>query len=353
MTSPLDAHLVVRRDGFDLDVEVAAQPGRVLAVLGPNGSGKTTALRALAGFVALAEGHVRLGSRVLEKAPGGPRVEPERRHIGFVHQDHLLFPHLTVIDNVAFGARCGGGSKAEARRRARHELDLVGLADRADERPGRLSGGQHQRVALARALAVDPELLLLDEPLSALDVSIRADIRRDLRARLVEFAGPTIIVTHDPLDALVLADDIVIIEGGRVTQRGPLAEVASRPATRYVADLVGTNLLAGVGSGTTVTIDGSDAVVALAEPVSGPVHLTISPSAITLHRHRPEGSARNVWPVTVDTVEMWGDRVRVRTAGPVTLVAEITPVALSEMRLEPGAPVWVAVKATEVSAYRA
>ncbi len=171
----LDARLVVDRGTFHLDVALTAAPGDVVALLGPNGAGKTTALRALAGLVPLADGHLRLDGVALDRTP------PESRPVGVVFQDYLLFPHLTALDNVAFGPRCRGASKAESRARAAAWLDRMGLADHAGAKPRRLSGGQAQRVALARALATNPRLLLLDEPLAALD---------DARTRLEVGAAP-------------------------------------------------------------------------------------------------------------------------------------------------------------------
>lgn len=345
----LDARLRLRLGALDLDVEVAAQPGRVLAVLGPNGAGKSTILRCLAGEHAVDEGHVRLGDRVLDDAATRTFVPPEHRRVGVVHQDHLLFPHLSVLENVAFGPRSTGTPKAEARARARRHLEAVGLADRADDRPRRLSGGQSQRVALARALVTEPDLLLLDEPLSALDVTTRATTRRDLRHHLDGYPGIAVLVTHDPLDALMLAEEVIILERGAVTQAGPVAEVTARPRTRYVADLIGTNLYRGAADGHAVRVD--DARVEIADPAAGWVHLTISPTAVTLHRDPPTGSARNTWPGTIVTVDMLGERVRVHLAGPLHLVAEITPAALATMGLRIGDAVWASVKATEVDTY--
>ncbi|MBX3287051.1 MAG: ABC transporter ATP-binding protein, partial [Actinobacteria bacterium] len=322
----LDAHVQVRLGALDLDVELAVAPGAVTAVLGPNGAGKSTLLRAVAGLQPLAGGHVRVGERVLDDPSAGVSVAPEARRVAVVHQDFVLFPHLRVLDNVAFGPRSAGVGRADAHRLALGWLERMGLASYASSRPAVLSGGQAQRVALARALAAEPDVLLLDEPLSALDVTTRATTRRDLRRYLDDFAGATVLVTHDPLDALLLAQQVVVLEGGRATQAGSVAELASHPRTPYVADLIGTNLLRGVADGSLVRC--GDAVVAVGEPASGPVLLTISPRAVTVHTRPPEGSARNVWPGTVDAVDLLGERVRVHVTGTVSLVAEITPAAL-------------------------
>ncbi|CAN5605377.1 ABC transporter ATP-binding protein [soil metagenome] len=343
------ADLRLRLGTLKLDVELDAADGTVVAVLGPNGAGKSTVLRALAGLVPLDEGRIELAGRVLDDPAAGILVAPERRRVAFVHQDLLLFPHLSVLDNVAFGPRSAGASKAASRAAARPWLERVGLDGYAEERPRSLSGGQAQRVALARALVVGPDLLLLDEPLSALDVGTRSTTRRDLHRFLDDFGGVTVVVTHDPLDALTLAQDVVVLEGGAATQAGPIAEVTARPRTRYVADLLGTNLLLGEGSGRAVLVDG--APVEVAEAVAGPTFLTISPSAIALHTRPPEGSARNVWPATVGDLDLLGERVRVHLTGPFPLVAEITPASLAGLALRPGDPVWASVKATEVATY--
>ena len=345
----LDAHLVVRLGAFHLDVHLSVAPGTVVAILGPNGAGKSTILRALAGVIATDEGRIALGDHVLDDPATRTFVPPERRGVGLVPQDLLLFPHLSALDNVAFGPRSQGIGRAEARIAAAAWLARVGLADQARARPGTLSGGQAQRVALARSLAAEPDVLLLDEPLSALDPTTRGSTRRDLRRHLDAFAGPAVVVTHDPVDALTLASVVIVVEDGAATQAGPIAEVAARPRTPYVADLLGTNLLAGTASGRQVTV--GPAVVEVAEPRDGPVHLTIAPNAVVVHRTEPEGSARNRWPGTVTSIDLLGQRVRLQVDGPVPLVAEITPAALAALDLQVGSEVWTSVKATEVDAY--
>ena len=347
----LDADLHVELDGFRLDAHLAAEAGRVVAVVGPNGAGKTTALRLLQGSLALDAGRIELDGAVLDDPASGVLVPPERRRVGMVHQDLLLFPHLSARDNVAFGIRTLGASRADARRQAQSLLDELGLGDHATSKPGQLSGGQAQRVALARALATQPRLLLLDEPLAALDPATRGTTRRDLRHTLEGFAGTTVVVTHDPVDALTLADDVVVLEAGQVSQAGTLAEVTARPRSRHVADLLGLNLLAGLARGTEVDIDGG-ATVHLADALDGPVFVAIAPSAITVHATEPEGSARNRWPLVVTGIEPLGERVRVLLAGDLSLVAEITTASLAAMKLQVGTPVWASVKATEVRSYQ-
>jgi molybdate transport system ATP-binding protein len=234
----LQAHLVVTRGQFHLDLELSAEAGEIVALLGPNGAGKTTALSALAGLVPLEAGRVVLGERVLEDPEAGVRLPPEQRRIGVVFSDALLFPHLTALENVAFGPRAGGVPRAEARRRARRLLDSLDAGDLAARRPGQLSRGQAQRVAIARALAVEPDLLVLDEPLSALDAAARPRVRVDLRSRLVDSPSrPCLLVTHDFADAVALADRVVVIEAGQSTQTGSPRALADRPKTEYVTRL--------------------------------------------------------------------------------------------------------------------
>jgi molybdate transport system ATP-binding protein len=346
----LRADVGVDVDSFRLDVALDAEAGQVVALLGPNGAGKTTLLRALAGLTGLQRGRVELGGQVLEDAATGVRLAPEARPVGFVFQDHRLFPHLNALDNVAFGLRCRGATRADARRVAADWLDRVGLTDQSGQRPATLSGGQAQRVALARALAIEPALLLLDEPLAALDATTRSEVRRDLRRHLRDYDGVPLLVTHDPIDALLLADRLVIMEGGRVVQDGSPAEITGRPRSAYVADLVGTNLYRGSGRDGAVTL-ATGAVVAIADALAGDVFLVIDPRAVALHRQRPAGSPRNVWAGTVQGLDVLGDRVRVRIAGEMSIVAEVTPAAVASLDLVDGTDVWAAVKATEVATY--
>jgi molybdate transport system ATP-binding protein len=351
----LHARLCLRRGPLALDARVDARHGEVVVLLGPNGSGKTTTLRALAGLLPLERGRVELDGMVLEDVATGVRVPTEHRPLGLLFQDSVLFPHLSAIDNVAFGPRASGVPKTEARRRARQWLDRVGLpVDHLETRPRALSGGQAQRVALARALAREPRLLLLDEPLASLDVAARAGLRRELRRHLVSFDGTCLVVTHDPVEAMALADRIVVLEAGRVTQAGTPAAVTAHPRSRYVAELVGINLLQGRARGDVVELPGGVTLVApSALDAAGEVFAVIQPAAIALHRTHPDGSPRNVWPGTAEIVDVTGDLVRVRVSGPVPLVAEVTADAVAALALEQGGEVWAAVKATEVHVYPA
>jgi molybdate transport system ATP-binding protein len=348
----LEAAVRLTLGPLELDIDFAIGEGEVVALLGPNGAGKTTLLRAVAGLVPFTSGCVRLDGKVLEDTDSRHYVPTEHRPIGFVFQDYLLFPHLSVLDNVAFGLRSRGTPRRAANEKALGWLDRVGLESSADARPTELSGGQRQRVALARALASDPRLLLLDEPLSALDVSTRAEIRRDLRRHLSSFKGIRLVVTHDPLEAVALADRLIVMEKGRLVQTGTPGEVTERPRSQYVADLVGVNLLRGEADRGSVRIPGGP-VVAAAGAESGDVFAVIHPRAVAIHRLRPEGSPRNVWPGRASNIELMGNRVRVRIDGEVSLVAEVTPSALKELGVVEGGEVWLSFKATDVGVYPA
>jgi len=350
----LDARIVLQVGDLALDVELEVADGEAVALLGPNGAGKTTAVRALAGLAPLDEGHVRVDGRVLDDPAAGVFVPVEERPVAVVFQDHLLFPHLSVLENVAFGLRARGVRRTVARQAALGWLARVGLAERADARPPDLSGGQAQRVALARAMVTEPRLLLLDEPLAALDATTRAEVRSELRRHLDSVGGARLLVTHDPVDALVLGDRLVIVERGRVTQSGTPAQVAAHPASRFVADLVGLNLLHGAAAGDHAVRLASGGELTVAEPPPpGALAVAIRPQAVALHRDAPEGSARNAWLGTITEVEHTGDRVRVTLAGAVPLTAEITAAAAGAMAVAPGDVVWASVKAVDVAVYPA
>ena len=348
----LHAALRVHLGELHLDVDLSIEDGEVVALLGPNGAGKTTALRAIAGLHPLDHGRITLDDTVVDDPAAGTFVPTAERSMGMVFQDHLLFPRQSALDNVAFGLRARGATRAAARATARAWLDRFDLAEHAGALPRTLSGGQAQRVALARALATEPRLLLLDEPLAALDAGTRLRVRTELRRHLATFAGARLLVTHDPLDAVVLADRLVILEAGRVTQTGSPALVTSRPASRYVAELVGINLLAGVADGERGVRLASGTVLTVADPLPGQeVSVAIRPRAVALHRHQPDGSPRNTWRATVADLEADRDRVRVTLAGPVPVTAELTPAAVAELDLVHGTPVWATVKAVDLTTY--
>ena len=348
----LEAAVRTQMGALDLDIELTAGEREVVALLGPNGAGKTTLLRAIAGLAPIESGYVRLDGDTLEDTAAGKYVPTEERSIGFVFQDYLLFPHLTVLDNVAFGLRSRGVTKTDATKRAFDWLERVDLSRRAKAKPNELSGGERQRVALARALAPNPHLLLLDEPLAALDASTRAEVRRDLKQHLSSFRGVRVLVTHDPVEASVLADRLVVMEDGRRVQSGTPGEVTERPRSRYVADLVGVNLLRGSADNGLVRLS-DGATIAAAGAARGDVFAVIHPRAVSLHRAHPEGSPRNVWSGSVDGIELYGDRARVRVEAQISLVAEVTPAALADLKLGEGGAVWLSFKATDVGIYPA
>jgi molybdate transport system ATP-binding protein len=348
----LDAHIKLRLGALDLDAAIAVADGEVVAVVGPNGSGKTSLLRALAGLVPLSGGRIVLDDQVLEDPSRQVRVPPERRPVGIVFQDYLLFPHMSALENVAFGLRCRGMPRGQARDRAREWLARLGLASHMTARPRALSGGQAQRVALARALATDPRLLLLDEPTAALDAGAKVELRREIRRHLATFSGARLLVTHDPLEAATLADRLVVLEGGRVVQAGTPAEVSERPRSQYVAELIGINLLRGRAEGNRIVLASGGSLIVAGE-CQGEVFAMIHPRAIALHAREPEGSARNVWQEKVRSLDLEGSRVRVGMDGEVPLVAEVTPAAVADLGLAEGEVVWASLKATEVTVYPA
>ena len=353
----LDAQVTVEVgvavSGFRLDSALTVRPGETVGVVGPNGAGKTTLLRTIAGLRALSSGHITLDDDVLDDPVTGVFVPPERRPIGVVFQDNQLFPHLSALENVAFGLRTRGVRKAAANHRAAAWLDRVGLGGRANARPSELSGGQSQRVALVRALAPEPKLLLLDEPLAALDATTRDEVRHDLRLQLSAFDGIRIVVTHDPIDAAVLADRIVVIDAGRVVQEGTPAEITARPRTPWVATLVGTNLFAGAAVGGDITLTVGGILHAAGDAPDGNVFAVVHPRGVALHTHEPTGSPRNTWQGRVSSVVPVGDRVRVRVDANPPITAELTGGAAAALGLSPGLAVWVAVKATELDVFPA
>jgi molybdate transport system ATP-binding protein len=308
-----------------LDVQLTAEPGEVVAVIGPNGAGKSTLLAALAGLVA-AVGDVAVDG----KSWTDPPLSVQDRRVGLVFQAGLLFPHLSALDNVAFGPRSRGVDRAAADALARTWLERFGIAKLAARRPGELSGGQAQRVAIARALAGEPVLLLLDEPFSGLDTGVATSLRLELARHLAAYDGVCLLVTHDAIDALTLADRVLVLDEGLIVQSGSPREVAARPRTEHVARLVGLNVLR----------DGDD-------------FLAFGPGVVTVSRAEPEGSPRHRWRGAIAQVAVHGTSVRLLVRGERDVLADVTPEAVRELGLEPGRDVWVSVKESAVSRYPA
>jgi molybdate transport system ATP-binding protein len=342
----------VRRGGFTLAASLAAASGQVLGLLGPNGAGKSTLLSAVAGLTPVSAGRIMLAGQVMDDAEAGTFVEASGRPVGFVFQNYRLFPHLTVADNVAFSPRARGLGRRAARTAASHWLNRLGLADLADRKPDQLSGGQAQRVALARALAGQPALLLLDEPLSALDAGTRLDVQAELKRHLADFTGPCLLVTHDPLEALVLADRLIVLENGRIVQEGTPAQIARQPGTDYVAKLVGLNLYAGHADGSEVKLTGGGAFVVADRGQHGDVLVAVRPSAVVVSSRPPQlSSARNTWPAKITGLTLLADRVRLDLDGQPPALVDVTPAAVAELSLDPGRQVWLSVKATDLEVY--
>jgi molybdate transport system permease protein len=331
--------------GFN-DLTLTASPGTTIAVVGPNGAGKTTLLRALLGLTPRAHAALTLGTVDVSRLPA------HRRGVAWVPQDGALFPHLSALSNTAYGLRARGVPRKEARRSAQQWLDRLGVGALAHRRPAEVSGGQAQRIALARALASRPRLLLLDEPLSALDQTTRARVRHTLRTHLAGFGGVCLIVTHDPVEAVSLADRVLVLDEGRALQDAPPAEVARHPRSPWVARMLGRNAWPGESAEGGLRLSGGGLlVVADPLPPAAEALAIIAPEAVSVHRERPGGSPRNVWPGTVREVTSSGSRLRllITSEEAPDLVAEVTPQAAAELGLADGVPVWTSVKATEVT----
>jgi molybdate transport system ATP-binding protein len=342
------------RGTFEVKAAFEAAAGQTVALLGPNGSGKSTLVSCVAGLLPPTQGTIELGGDVLDDVAEGTHVPPEGRPVGVVFQDVLLFPHLSATENVAFPLRARGVARSEAHKRATSLLERLDVATRADARPRDLSGGEAQRVALARALIAEPALLLLDEPLSALDVGARVRVRELVRDELARFPGVRIIVTHDPIEASTLADRLVLFEQGRVTQIGSPEEIRSAPRSRYAADLVGLNAFRGrlepleEGAGRLATGEG-DVIAPWPDGFGGgDVIGLLRPADVTLSLEPPVGSARNVLRGQVTSIAVEGDRARVRIATAPPLVAEVTLGSVERLGLRDGVLVWASFKAVEV-----
>lgn len=387
----LEVSARVVRGAFTLDVALTAEPGEVIAILGPNGSGKSTLLSVIAGLTIPQQGRVVVSGRTL--TGDGAAVPPAQRRIGLMGQDPLLFPHLSAVENIAFGPRSQGEPRAAAREQASQWLARLGLAEFADRRPARLSGGQRQRVALARALAARPDLLLLDEPLGALDAQTAPEIRQVLRTHLRAGSLTTLLVTHDVLDAATLADRVIVLVDGSLVDSGPTVQVLAAPKSAFAAALAGLNMVPGTiaapaEAGELATLQAGSATFRGAAPrgaafqgiasqgaasqgaasqgiafqgiaaeplAAGATAMAVfPPSAVAVYLDHPgPGSPRNTWPAAITALEPGPSAIRVRAqlgdaAAGISVAADLTPAAVAELALQPGSPVQLAVKATEV-----
>ncbi len=345
---------------FQLDVALEVDGGSTLVLVGESGAGKTTVLRLLAGLAQPDEGRIVLDDSVYFDSERGVAAPAWTRSVGYVAQDYGLFPHLTIVDNVAFGLRAQGVEARIVRERVAAMLarfDLIGFRER---HPHDLSGGQQQRVALARALVLDPHLVLLDEPLSALDLQTRRILRGELRQILAGLPGVTVYVTHNPMEAIAFGDKIAVVEAGRITQIGTAGDLLRHPRTGYVAEFMGVNLFQGRirerDQGGLVRIGLDAGEISVIDPGGdGEVLVAVNPREIMLYATAPEGSARNVFEGIVTEIVAeppFGERVRVAIAARPPLVAEVTQQAVAALGLREGLRVYAAFKATGTVPYR-
>lgn len=354
-------HVRAVLDDRGIDVEFDTAAGEVLAILGPNGAGKSTALHVIAGLVHPDQGLVRVGDRTLTDTAAGVSVPTHARRVAMILQDALLFPHLSVAANVAFAPRCGHRRRPrrEARVAAAHWLNQVGAGEFAERMPRQLSGGQAQRVALARALAAEPDVLLLDEPLAGLDVATASSMRNLLRNKLTEDGRSAVLVTHDILDVLALADRVLILDSGRVAESGSMASVLATPRSRFGARFAGVNLVSGTAgqNGALSTRWGATWHGRPAPDVEAgaPAVAVFTPAAVAVYRDKPHGSPRNTVEVVVAELDSRGPTLRVRADeqpdGAPGLAADITAESAAELRVSPGERVYFTVKAQEVTVH--
>lgn len=346
MTLAFDGRVDLGR--FSLDASFTCLPGETIALVGPNGSGKSTALSALAGLRRLTGGTIEIDGQLVDGP--GHWVPPHQRSVGTVFQDLLLFPHLSALDNVAYGLRRRGRAKKAARASAIEALERFGVAELGEARTRSLSGGQAQRVALARALVNEPKVLLLDEPLSALDAETRLHVRCELHRHLLAMQGYAVLVAHDVVDVLVLADRVVVLDEGRVAQIGTPAELERRPATRFAAAFVGTNLVRAMRHGDTVELAPGVRLPVSAGGSDGPVDLVVSPRHVRVSAGRTN-PAEHEWLATIAGIEAAGDDVHVRLSTPVPIAARASFEAVRGLDLVPGAQVLVHVDLDAVTVH--
>jgi molybdate transport system ATP-binding protein len=350
----LHTRVMGSRGTFRFDAEFEVGRGEVVALVGPSGAGKSTCMSAIAGLIELESGRVSLGGDVWCDTSLGIDRPPHERRVGFVHQDYALFPHLSVLQNVLYGARARGASRAVARTRGSEWLERLDMVRFSDRPVTELSGGQRQRIALARALASGAGALLLDEPFGSLDVRTRSSVRRELGEFLREIQLPTVLVTHDPTDALVLANRIAILEDGRITQDGECDDLVAHPRTPFVAELFGLNFYRGWISGgpglREVRVESVEFHVP-SQAADGAIAIAFPPSAVTLFPHKPEGSARNTFQGIVRDISPLPERLRVVLDCGVLIAADVVREAASSLHIERGQTMWISIKATAIQVY--
>ena len=340
----LDARVILNRDSLTLDVELQLQHGEVIAVLGPNGAGKTSLLHALLGWLELESGWIMVDGEVIDSPDTDSYVPPQHRPFGMVFQDGLLFPHMSVEKNILFGAGKDFNLKPLA--------ESLQVSELLAKFPSELSAGERQRAAIARSLAARPKVLFLDEPFSALDIQGKRRGRSLLKEALAIGVSGCLIVTHDLVDAFTLADRVMIIEGGKLTQFDVPDRIRSRPGSEWIADLVGWNYYEGIGEGSVVTLPHGTTIFTAQDDLDGPTSISINPASVSIFKSQPSGSPRNSWLSSIQNIEILDGRARVSLVGEIDICADITTAAANELRQSISSEVWVSVKATEVDTQR-
>ena len=344
----LEAQFELRRGNLAITANIRVGAGEIVALLGPNGAGKTTLLECVAGALAISNGHISISGATVDDPGAGIWQPPENRQIGMVFQDNLLFPHMNVIDNVAFSLRCNGHSKKSARRKAAEVLLFLGVAELERKPVEELSGGQTKQVAIARSIIQEPSLLLLDEPLSGLDALASSKLRAFAVNNLKALQIGCLLVTHDSDFVVEIADRVYVLESGIVTEFGQPDDLRPKPNTPYVADFAGTNSYNGMVRNGQLVINPSFQLQVANLSTVGPVNVSINPRSISLHRNASQGSPRNNLPVVIDSVESLGDITRIVTYEPTPLVIDITTISANELNVRQGEHLWATIKATEI-----
>jgi molybdate transport system ATP-binding protein len=346
MDASLEIELAHRLSRLDLDVSLTV--GReTVALVGPSGAGKSTVLAAVAGLLRPHRGRIEHDTRPLLDTDRGIDVPPDERRVGLVHQDGALFPFMSVLDNVAYGVR---GEGRRRRHGAREVLERFGIGHLAAARPTNLSGGERQRVALARAVAAEPQILLLDEPLSALDAVTKVDVAGELERTLTDLRLPTILVSHDFEDVVGLADRVAVLQAGRIIQSGTARELVEAPSSPFVASLAGVNYFAGTavrqGNLTKVRADDWASLLVSTDAEDGAVGAVVAPWEVSLSQRMPDSSALNAVTGPVRRITLVGNRLRITLDSRPAVVAEITEESARHLGLAVGVPMVASWKAT-------